>query len=142
MRAKKYTSLVLAIIMSFSFVACGSNAQTESKPKEEVQTESSQTETENTTQKNIEELCLGTWKWDFKNSESNDWGVETMELFKGGTGKGTNSLHTDGAYYPLKWEVKDDVLVVSFEADPLSCAFEIEEDTMTSTDGKLIYHKE
>lgn len=49
MRAKKYTSLVLAIIMSVSLVACGSNAQTESKPKEEVKTESSQTETENQT---------------------------------------------------------------------------------------------
>ena len=56
MRAKKYTSLVLAAIMSVSLVACGSNAQTESKPKGEVQTESSQTETEVETKLSKEEM--------------------------------------------------------------------------------------
>ena len=59
MRAKKYTSLVLAIIMSFSFVACGSNTQTESEPKGEIQTESSQTETETNNQTDTSEVSYG-----------------------------------------------------------------------------------
>lgn len=131
---KKLFALFLVALMSLSLVACGSGT-TSTEDKTVGNTES-------TTQESINDLCIGTWKWDFKNSESNDWGVETMELFKGGTGKGTNSLHTNGAYYPLTWEVKDDVLVVSFEADPLSCAFEVDGEQMTSTDGKLIYNKE
>ena len=134
---KKLLALLLAAIMCVSLVACG-NDTTSKEEKETVRTES----TESTAQDSIGELCVGTWKWDFKASESNDWGVETMELFKGGTGKGTNSMHSEGQYYPLTWEVKDDVLVVSFEADPLSCAFELDGDKLTSTDGKLIYNKQ
>lgn len=130
---KKLLALLLAIIMCISLIACGNNTASIE--------ESETVNTESTAQDNISELCIGTWKWDFKNSESNDWGVETMELFKGGTGKGTNSMHSNGQYYPLTWEVKDGILVVSFEADPLSCAFEVDVEQMTSTDGKLIYNK-
>lgn len=131
---KKILALLLAAIMCVSLVACG-NDTTSKEENETVNTES-------TAQDSIGGLCVGTWEWDFKASESNDWGVETMELFKGGTGKGTNSMCSEGEYYPLTWEVKDDVLVVSFEADPLSCAFELDGDKLTSTDGKLIYNKQ
>ena len=136
---KKLFALLLAAIMCVSLAACGND--TTSKEENGAVNTTVDT-TESTNQDSLGELCVGTWKWDFKASESNDWGVETMELFKGGTGKGTNSMHSEGQYYPLTWEVKDDVLVVSFEADPLSCAFELDGDKLTTTDGKLIYNRQ
>ena len=64
-----------------------------------------------------------------------------MELSDGGVGKGTNSLQKDVSYYPITWEIEDDVLKVSFTADPLTGAFYVDGDTMTSTDGSYVYLK-
>lgn len=72
---------------------------------------------------------------------TNFGGIETMELSDGGVGKGTNSLQKDGSYYPITWEIEDDVLKVSFTADPLTGAFYVDGDTMTSTDGSYVYLK-
>ena len=89
-----------------------------------------------------DEQCIGTWEWVYEQSIGNSWGVETMELYKGGTGKGYNSLLTGDSHYPLSWEISNDILKVSFTADPLSCAFEMDGDTITSTDGEIVYIKQ
>ena len=89
-----------------------------------------------------DEQCIGTWEWVYEQSVGNSWGVETMELYKGGIGKGYNSLLIEGAHYPLSWEVSNDILKVSFTADPFSYAFEMDGDTITSTDGEIVYIKQ
>ena len=89
------------------------------------------------------EQCIGTWEWSFEDSpdKTNFGGIETLELSDGGVGKGTNSMTEDGSYYPITWEIEDDVLKVSFTADPLTGAFYVDGDTMTSTDGGYVYLK-
>ena len=56
MKSKKCISLLMAVVLRLSLVACGSNMQTKSEPKGEIQTESSQTETEVETKLSIEEM--------------------------------------------------------------------------------------
>ena len=56
MKSKKSVSLLVAVVLSLSLVACGSTGESETKPQGEVQTEYSQTETEVETKLSKEEM--------------------------------------------------------------------------------------
>ncbi len=113
---KRICSLVLVVIMVFGLCACGGASLTS-------------------------ESCVGVWMWDVENSGSQSVIIETMELLEGGIGRGTTSQMTDGSYYPLLWEVKDNILVVSLDMSSLSYSFKLKEAKLVSTDGTIVYSK-
>ena len=125
---KKIFPLILAVALALSLVACGGG-----------QGNNESSEAAGLTN----EQCIGTWKWSFEDSpdKTNLGGAETLELSDGGVGKGTGPLTSDGSYYPLTWEIEDDILKISFTADPLTGAFYVDGNTMTSTDGGYVYLK-
>ena len=112
---KKILTFALVVVTALSLCACGAKLTSES--------------------------CVGVWKLDVANSDANSFAVETMELLEGGIGKGTISQMTDGSYYPLVWEIKDNVLEVSLDMSQISYSFQLNEGTLSSTDGKIFYTK-
>ena len=132
---KKILFLVLTATLMMSLASCSDKESSNNVPSESSQI----SETTGLTN----EQCIGTWEWSFEDSpdKTNFGGIETMELSDGGVGKGTNSSQKDGSYHPITWEIEDDVLKVSFTADPLTGAFYVDGDTMTSTDGGYVYLK-
>lgn len=158
---KKVLSLLLVLIIVLSLTACGekggdnsSTAQTTeaSESNNSTTKETEEQSTEPTTE-SVEEnklsadFVIGTWAMDFsisKNPKSAPMFGDIFELFKGGTGKGylDKKMKDSGSFYPLEWEITDDCLIVRMTADPISVAFELDGDNLTTTDGDFTFVKQ
>ena len=73
---KKAFSLILALVMCLSLCACGGGEQNTTEPSQEA------TESPN-------ESVVGSWYWVNTDDVGPANGVTHMELYEGGTGKGT-----------------------------------------------------
>lgn len=119
---KKIFSLLLVLTMILSLCACGvDNMQTESTQTESTQTESTQTESTQI-DKNIKDAYIGVW--------------ETKQLrlmiTKGGVGKWgflVDNKDFDATSFPINWEIKDEVLAVTFSIAGFdyNAAFELDD---------------
>ena len=115
---KKILSLIMALIMCLSLCACGDKKATDA------------TEAATISDVLAEEDVVGTWQWITPGEQGPANGVTHLELYEGGTGKGTNSSMTGGSYYPVTWEIRDGVINISASNTPtVGMKFE---------DGKLI----
>ena len=133
---KKTIFVLLALALCFSMCACGGDEATGNIIEtEEVETsQSPETETTEAVAQQVitTDDVVGTWilELPFKQGAK---GVPAfqMDLHKGGTGEGYEKK--DGKIdkskmYMLKWEIKDDVIAISYEADPVSWTFEMNGD--------------
>lgn len=128
---KKAISLFLALVMCLSLCACGGGNDTP---------ETIEVPTETTTQNNglTEEQVIGTWEWRTFGEQGPINGVTHMELYEGGTGKGTNSSMTGGSYYPITWEIKGDVINISASNAP-TIGLKLEDGKLVAVDGTVTY---
>ena len=117
---KKMIALLLAAVMCFSLIACGEKAAAPTEPAA----------TETIPEGISADDVAGTWTMDLPYKQAGK-GVPAyqMKLHKGGTGEGYEKK--DGQidtskFYSLKWEIKDDVIVISYEMDPISWSFELD----------------
>lgn len=89
----------------------------------------------------IEETCIGTWK--IVNNDT--YYLQTIILYKGGTGRGfleKDKYENINTYYSLQWEVKDNILNIDTDGQGhFVTGYTIENDKMTSVDGKHTYIK-
>ena len=129
---KKALALLLALVMVLSLAACGGNAATETK----VQNESS-TQTNGLTDKEV----IGTWEWENFDEQGPANGVTHMELYEGGTGKGTNSGMTNGEYYAITWEINVNVINVTVSDLPGATGLKLEDGKLVTVDGTATYTK-
>lgn len=93
-----------------------------------------------TNEKSLEESCIGTWK--IVNDDK--YYIQTIILYKGGTGKGLAKGKNEDSteYYRLHWEIKDDILNIDTDGQGFFVTgYTIENNKMTSVDGKYIYNK-
>jgi hypothetical protein len=63
-----------------------------------------------------------------------------MELYEGGTGKGTNSETTDGSYYSITWEINDNVINVT-ASDAPAIGLKFVDGKLVTVDGTATYTK-
>lgn len=113
---KKAISLILAIIMCLSLCACGGGNDT---PE-------------------TEEQVVGTWEWKTLGEQGPINGVTHMELYEGGTGKGTNSSMSESSYYPITWEIKGDVINITASDTP-TIGVKLEDGKLVAVDGTVTY---
>ena len=110
---KRLIVTFLTVVMCLSLAACGGNISGDNANNAvDESTEVSATETkvqnESSTQTNglTDKEVIGTWEWKNFDEQGPANGVTHMELYEGGTGKGTNSEMTDGNYLHKKIKVE------------------------------------
>ena len=140
---KKAIIILLALLMILSLAACGGGSASTNTPaptEAPATPEPTPKPTPEPTEDPAEALAkkvVGVWKWTDGEGPSN--GVIDMELYEGGTGKGTNNLMTTGSYYPITWEIKGDVINITASNAP-TIGFKYEEESLVSVDsGKTTY---
>ena len=141
---KKIMSLLLAAVMLLSFAACSGNGGGQTAEATQEPTEAPTAEPTPEVNKLTAEQCIGTWKVAAKGAE---WfRIVKIELYKGGAGKGyTSSQLTDiihNPHYSLTWEIVDDLLIVSWPNMQTKIAFELDGNTLVSTDGESAFIKQ
>lgn len=124
---KKAISLILVLVLCLSLCACGGGEQNATEPSQEA------TESPN-------ESVVGSWYWVNTDEVGPANGVTHMELYEGGTGKGTNSSMTDDSHYPITWEVKDGIVNVSASNAP-TIGLKVTDDALVAVDGSCSYKK-
>lgn len=137
---KKAIALLLALVMLLSLAACGGGNTTSGNGNDTQGTQQGNDTPEGSGL--TEEQCIGTWEWSKESTGFGLMGIETLELYKGGTGKGYASYYQNGQYAELSWQITDDLLKVSLTSDPSSLVFELDGNTAISTDGENIYIKQ
>ena len=130
---KKAISLLLTLAVCLSLCACGSENDTTITTEAPIKT---------ITQNNdlTEEQVIGTWEWRTSGEQGPINGVTHMELYEGGTGKGTNSSMTGGSYYSITWEIKGQVINISASNAPTVGA-KLEDGKLVAVDGTVTYTK-
>lgn len=143
---KKAITILLALVMVLSLVACGSGEK-----KNDATTENKQVETE-AKQGLTSDDCVGTWILEegagiSLSASTNPDTCQKLIIVKAGEAQGYEEK--DGKSFSLlKWEIKDDVLKVWWGGDNaygygLSYVFEVDGDKMTSIDGtNIVYRKQ
>lgn len=95
------------------------------------------------------EDCIGKWeifeyKYEGKNGDISKYYMPTIEIYKGGTAKGSDRDNAN-AYHPFNWEIKDDMLVLTETSAVFSTgtstSYEVKGDIMTSVDGNTSFKK-
>lgn len=127
---RKAISLFLALTMCLSLCACGGNE--ESEVVETNQPQNTQTSESVPQQAFTADDVVGIWTLELPFKQGGK-GIPSfqMDLHEGGTGEGYQKKDGEidkSQMNLLKWEIKDDVLVISYEADPVSWTFEVSED--------------
>ena len=138
---KKTITLLLILVVCLSLCACGSNTNDVSEPQgsdQSSETVAAPVETPASEEK-TEDLYIGTWEWKDFDEQGPSNGVTHMELYAGGTGKGTNSTHkgTD-SYYPITWEINGDVINITASNTP-KVGMKLEDGKLVSVDGSFSY---
>ena len=134
---KKPLLIVLTLAMLLSLCACGGGGQSAEVPNASTETAITK------------DSYIGTWKRVFVNSD-NDTITQTIEVYKGGTGKFTihdGSGKQSDSYYNATWEINDDVLNFTYgSVASLTLGFELDVSTTPNTivrvdDETIIYKK-
>ena len=97
---KKPLLIVLTLAMLLSLCACGGGGQNAEVPNASTETAITK------------DSYIGTWKRVFVNDD-NETITQTLEVYKGGTGKFTIHYGKEGksdSNYNATWEINDDVL--------------------------------
>lgn len=118
---RKLTTLLLAAALALSLVACGGGGS----------------------QSTIDESTItGTWEGVFESKDKDDDTItQTLELYKGGTGKLT-SVHSNGESdntFSGTWELKDDVLNFSYLSTTMGYEIKISDNQMSLTNLEYTY---
>lgn len=144
---KKLIVLLLAAVMCLSLAACGGNisgddANNDADASTEVSTTETKVQNESSTQTNglTDKEVIGTWEWKNFDEQGPANGVTHMELYEGGTGKGTNSEMTDGSYYSITWEINDNVINVT-ASDAPAIGLKLVDGKLVTVDGTATYTK-
>ena len=103
---KKIIALFLAVILCFSLCACGGEKEKEMTPDDVV----------------------GTWILEESDSQIIPFPHVRLDLYKGGTGEAHNEKEKTTSYYPVKWEIVDGTIVISYTFDPISWSHEMSSD--------------
>lgn len=80
--------------------------------------------------------CIGTWE--IVNNDT--YVMPTIVLYKGGTGQGLERNDNKG-FYPITWEIKDNVLNVTASGTRFTFNVDKKENTIKSMQGSLVYKK-
>lgn len=129
---KKIIALFLAVVMCLSLAACGG---------ENTDVAENSTAAESDTEE-LKDLVVGTWEIQFDLSDPKGGGDDSMELYKGGTGKGFASYMNEGNYHSIKWEIVDDVINIDLDGTGMFLTgYTYEDGVLTSVDGKNVYYK-
>ena len=128
---KKIIALLLAIVMCLSMCACG------------------------TTGKNMKDSIVGTWKYYYELTEASvyyenvgDKCVQTIELYKGGTGRiywYNETADHEGSNVPLTWEIKDDIVNITYDIGVVcnkGYEYDYETDKLKTVDGSRVFERQ
>ena len=132
---KKYIALVLALMMCLSLCACGT------------------TSSENAL--DVKDAVIGTWKCYYELTEDSppvnkagDTYSQTIELYKGGTGKiywYNETRNHDGINFSLTWEIEDGVVNIAYGVFGIDSyeglEYNFETDTLTKIDGGRVFYR-
>ncbi len=118
---RKLTILLLAAALALSLVACGGGGS----------------------QSTVDESTItGTWEGVFESKDKDDDTItQTLELYKGGTGKLT-SVHSNGESdntFSGTWELKDDVLNFSYLSTTMGYEIKTSDNQMSLTNLEYTY---
>ena len=125
---KKLITLLLATVLTLSLAACGGGSDTSSGG------ESSQITVDEST-------ITGTWEGVFESEDKDDTITQTLELYKGGTGKLT-SVHSNGESdnnFSGTWELKDDVLNFSYLSTTIGYEIKTSDNQISLTNLERTY---
>jgi len=126
---KKFLMILMALVMCLTLCACGDEA---AAPAETAAPE--QNEAPDGAQ------FIGTWDWKDFDEQGPSNGVTHLELYEGGTGKGTNSSMNEGSYYPVTWEVNSDVINITASDTP-TVGMKLQDGKLVAVDGTFSYTK-
>ena len=126
---KKMLCFTLTLVICLTLCACGCACKS-SCSSEDITTE--------TTEPSIEEEIIGIWEWVTPSERGPLNGVTHLELYEGGTGKGTNSIMTGGAYYPVTWIIKGNVINIYASNTP-AVGVKFEDGKLVAVDGTFTY---
>ena len=127
---KRIAIFLLALIMSLLLIACSSS---EAETKEEKQFDP-----------------IGVWTCSYEAKEGDSWGTQkgdvitwTFDLFDGGTGKFTTKNSRSSlrnSEFLTTWEMKGDVINISYSSVIMGFKVNYDEDTLTSVedDSKVL----
>lgn len=128
---------LLAITLTASMLlltACG----TTSTSSETEISSNTPTTTEDQSANSIKDEIVNTWK--IQNNPS--YYYQIMVLYEGGTGKGFSDLSKKDSYYPLSWEIVDNVVNISNANDKhFETGYKLENGVLTSVDGEITFSK-
>ena len=118
---RKLTILLLAAALALSLVDCGGGGS----------------------QSTVDESTItGTWEGVFESKDKDDDTItQTLELYKGGTGKLT-SVHSNGESdntFSGTWELKDDVLNFSYLSTTMGYEIKTSDNQMSLTNLEYTY---
>ena len=128
---KRLMLCFLAIVMCLSLCACG------------------------TTGKNMKDSIVGTWKYYYELAEASfpyenvgDKCVQTIELYKGGTGRiywYNETCDHEGSNVPLTWEIKDDLVNITYELGVVGSygyEYDYKTDKLKTVDGSKVFERQ
>lgn len=132
---KKALSLILALVLCLSLCACGT------------------TNGDNTL--DVKDAVIGTWKCYYEltkdsppDNKAGDTYSQTIELYKGGTGKiywYNETRNHEGNDYSLTWEIEDGVVNITYGIFGFNSyeglEYDFETDTLTMIDGSKVFDR-
>ena len=127
---KKALSIIMILVICLSACACGLTK--------------------------TEDAVVGTWKSTYETTENaigfysvGDVYTNTIELYKGGTGKiywKNETRNEDGSNTSLSWETQDDVININYSLAGsdrfVGYIYNAENDTITSADNKYTFYRQ
>ena len=131
MTMKRILLMVLALAVGLSLCACESY---------EITTTAAETQTTSAAAQDVltDEQVVGIWEWQDYEERGPLNGVMHMELYEGGTGKGTNNLLKGDSYYPIVWEIKGEVINISASNAPI-VGLKLNKGKLVAVDGSCSY---
>ena len=109
---KKIIALLLSVVLCFALVACGG------EKKEELTTDD----------------IVGTWILEKAPGQRPPFTHVRFDLYKGGTGEAHDAEVKANSYHPVRWEIVDGVVVISYSFDPISWSHEMSDDKTQLTE--------
>ena len=132
---KKFLSLLLALVMCISLVACGDNSN-QSEPTSNDATVSEKSE---------KDKYLGVWEYIGEIPSDSDRYVQQLKIYKGGTGERVviDKTLSEPIVLAFSWEINDDVfnMIMSEFGDTSKMGFVMENDILTSVNGEYEFKK-
>ena len=132
---KKILSLLLALAMCISLVACGNN---------DNQVEPTSNDT-NISEKSEKDKYIGVWEYVGEISSDSDRYPHQMKVYKGGSGERVivDKNNSEPIILPFSWEINDDVfnMIVSDFGETNKMGFVIEDGILTSVNGEYKFEK-